>query len=48
MKKCDQCGCEFTGQSFPVYGEQYNRLDLEICEKCYQNNLGLIEEDKTV
>lgn len=34
-KKCDICGQFFSGKSFPVYDENYNKQQgLIQCEKC--------------
>ena len=35
--KCDICGRNFKGQSYPVYDENYNKQeDLIQCEKCWK------------
>lgn len=42
-KKCDSCGKEFTGQSFPVKNPYTFEVEegLIQCEKCYQEELNI-------
>lgn len=37
-KKCDSCGYEFTGKSYPIIDENFNKQrGLIQCESCFAN-----------
>ncbi len=42
MKKCDGCGEEFTGKSYPMHDENYHKIPgIILCEECYAATLGI-------
>lgn len=45
--KCDICGKEIQGKSYPVYNENFKiEKGLKQCEKCYAISLGMENENK--
>ena len=47
MKTCDFCGKEFSGESYPVYDENFILQEgVEQCEECYAESLGVTDEEK--
>lgn len=45
-KKCDFCGKEFTGASYPVYDENWNKQKGIIqCPDCFGGRLSVVENE---
>lgn len=44
--KCDQCSQDIEGEGHEIMDENYNKVEEVMCDKCFENHLGLGNEKR--